>query len=153
MRFFRHEVFLVMQRAEVSIDVIVHATEDVAKFYSAFESVFALDPESFRVQTASGHFDNPITMLNARLKKKDGGMFVQRLVSGMQEGQVDVIIEDLDELVSSAGLHLRLDKQRFVEGDLALRDGDALKVRIYTPVYNKKDTAGAYTKLLEDALN
>jgi RNA binding exosome subunit len=44
-------------------------------------------------------------------------------------------------------LHIRLGKQELVRRNLVLQENDAVKVKIYTPVYSKKDTARIYTKL------
>lgn len=135
-------------RTQVTVDVIVHATEDVDKFYASFQEIFYIPPESFSVQNLAGHFENPITILHAQLAKRRAGDFVGRLTGGLSREHLDRVAGGLDELVSSAGLHIRLDKQEFVQGRLALEDGGAIKVRIYTPVYDKRQTVPTYLALL-----
>ena len=136
-------------KTEVTIDVIIHATEDIKKYYDAFEKIFNLDQKKFSVQNLSGHFDNPITMLNAKLTKKEASEFVDKFLEKIPKEELNMVIDELDELVSSAGLHLRFDKQDFVQGKLSIQEKNAIKVKIYTPVYNKKETAEAYLMLLE----
>ena len=136
-------------KTEVTIDVIIHATEDIKKYYDAFEKIFSLDQKKFSVQNLSGHFDNPITMLNAKLTKKEANEFVDKFLEKIPKEELNMIIDELDELISSAGLHLRFDKQDFVQGKLSIQEKNAIKVKIYTPVYNKKETAEAYLMLLE----
>ncbi len=136
-------------KTEVTIDVIIHATEDVKKFFDAFEKIFNMDEKKFSVQNLEGHFDNPITLLNAKLTKNEANEFVDKFLENLPKEELDMIIDELDELISSAGLHLRLDKQEFVQGNLSIQEKNAIKVKIYTPVYNKKETADAYLTLLE----
>ena len=138
-------------KTEVTIDVIIHATEDIKKYYDTFEKIFSLDQKKFSVQNLSGHFDNPITMLNAKLTKKEANEFVDKFLEKIPKEELNMIIDELDELISSAGLHLRFDKQDFVQGKFSIQEKNAIKVKIYTPVYNKKETAEAYLTLLESS--
>ena len=136
-------------KTEVTIDVIIHATEDIKKYYEAFEKIFDIKSEIFSIQNLTGHYDNPITMLNVKLTKNDANNFIEKFIEKIPKEELEIIIEDLDELISSAGLHLRFDKQEFVKGKLSLQEKNAIKVKIYTPVYNKKETAESYLALLE----
>ena len=136
-------------KTEVTIDVIIHATEDIKKYYESFEKIFDMKSEIFSIQNLAGHYDNPITLLNVKLTKKDANNFIEKFIEKIPKDELDIIIEDLDELISSAGLHLRFDKQEFVRGKLSLQEKNAIKVKIYTPVYNKKETAESYLSLLE----
>ena len=88
-------------------------------------------------------------MLNVKLTKNDANKFIEKFIDKIPKEELEIIIEDLDELISSAGLHLRFDKQEFVKGKLSLQERNAIKVKIYTPVYNKKETAESYLALLE----
>ena len=58
-----------VEKLEVAINVIVHATEDIAKIFEAFEEMFELSDDDFEIQHTTGHFENPITILNAKLVK------------------------------------------------------------------------------------
>lgn len=135
-------------KTEAIIDVIIHATEDIEKFYYSFEKIFNIQREQLVAQNLSGHYDNPITVLTGKFSKKNASLFVEKLIQNIPAEELSRIIEELDELVSNAGLHLRFDKQEFVKGKLFIQEKNALKVKIYTPVYNKKDTADAYLELL-----
>ena len=59
-----------IDKIEVTIDVIVHATEDISKIFQAFEELLDLKKEDFTVHETTGHFENPITMLNTKIVKK-----------------------------------------------------------------------------------
>lgn len=54
---------------EVTIDVIVHATEDISKIFHSFNEVLDIKEEEFSINETTGHFDNPITILNVKIIK------------------------------------------------------------------------------------
>ena len=58
------------EKLEITIEVIVHATEDVEKILKAFFQQFNISEDEFSKQNLSGHFENPITLLRAKIKKK-----------------------------------------------------------------------------------
>ena len=136
-------------KIEVTVDVIVHATEDITKFFDAFEELFQIKQKKFNIQNLKGHFDNPITTLQAKLTKKDAKSFVEKLVSDLPKDQQQELLESLEERIHNSAFHLRLDKQKLVVGQLDLRDKDPVKVKIFTPIYNKKDTTKIYSELLK----
>ena len=136
-------------KIEVTIDVIVHATEDITKFYDAFEELFQISRDGFSTQDLKGHFDNPIITLQAKLAKKDAKSFVERLISDLSKDQQQELLENLEDRIHNSAFHLRLDKQKLVSGKLDLKDKDPVKVKIFTPIYNKKDTVKIYSELLK----
>ncbi len=136
-------------KIEVTIDVIVHATEDITKFFDAFEKLFQIKQKDFNIQNLTGHFDNPITTLHAKITKKDARNFVEKLVSDLPKDQQHELLENLEDRIHNSAFHLRLDKQKLVVGQLDLRDKDPVKVKIFTPIYNKKDTTKIYSELLK----
>ena len=58
-----------IDKIEITIDAAVHATEDVSKIFQAFE-ILELQEEDFTINETTGHFDNPIIMLNAKIVKR-----------------------------------------------------------------------------------
>jgi len=58
-------------KLEVTIDVIIHATEDISKIYQSFEKLLDLKEENFTIHETTGHYDNPIILLNAKIVKKE----------------------------------------------------------------------------------
>jgi hypothetical protein len=136
-------------KIEVTIDVIIHATEDIAKFFDVFDNLFQIKQEKFKIQNLKGHFDNPITTLQAKLTKKEARNFMERLISELPREQRKELLASLEERIHNSALHLRLDKQRLISGKLELNEKDPVKVKIFTPIYNKKDSAKIYSELLE----
>jgi len=135
-------------KIEVTIEAIIHATEDTRKLFDVFEELFNLKKESFSVQDLQGHFDNPITILKAKVIKKEALEFLKNLNSKISVNQKKDLIDGIEISVKNSTFHFRLDKQKLVQGNLVLQEKDAVKIKIYTPVYNKKDTIKIYSQLL-----
>ncbi len=68
-----------IDKIEVTIDVIIHATEDISKIFQSFEELLDLKEENFTIHETTGHFDNPIIMLNAKIVKKEAQNFMKKL--------------------------------------------------------------------------
>ena len=135
--------------AEVKIDTILHATEDIDKILRCFLENFNLEQEKFNVQNLTGHFNNPITLLSINLKKKEAEEFIRNLLTKISKSDFDEIYENVEELISSSGLKLKIDKQRILDGKIMLEQRDAIKINISCPVYVKKDSKKIYQQLLE----
>ena len=135
--------------AEVKIDTILHATEDIDKILRCFLENFNLEQEKFNVQNLTGHFNNPITLLSINLKKKEAEEFIRNLLTKISKSDFDEIYENVEELISSSGLKLKIDKQRMLNGKIMLEQRDAIKINISCPVYVKKDSKKIYQQLLE----
>ena len=135
--------------AEVKIDTILHATEDIDKILRCFLENFNLKQEKFNVQNLTGHFNNPITLLSINLKKKEAEEFIRNLLTKISKSDFDEIYENVEELISSSGLKLKIDKQRMLNGEIMLEQRDAIKINISCPVYVKKDSKKIYQQLLE----
>ena len=138
-----------VDKLEVTIDVIVHATEDISKFLKSFEEIFELKKEEFTVNQTTGHFENPITMLNAKIEKNQAQKFVEKLVESLSNHQIKEVIEEIEERTVDSRFHIRLDKQEFIKGNLMFKEKDAIKMKIHTPIYNKKDTVKIFSKIFQ----
>ena len=138
-----------VDRLEVTIDVIIHATEDISKFLKSFEEIFELKEGDFTVNQTTGHFENPITILNAKIEKNQAQKFVERLVESLSNDQIKELVEEIEERTVDSRFHIRLDKQEFIKGNLIFKEKDAIKVKIHTPIYNKKDTVKIFSKIFQ----
>lgn len=136
-----------MHKLEVTIDVIVHATEDNSKFFEAFNEVFGLDKEIFSITELKGHFENPITIISAKITKKHASEFLDKLLNLLSNDQKNEIIQEIEERTVDSTLHIRLNKQEFVQGRIAFKEKDAIKLKIQTPIYNKKDTLKVFSEI------
>ena len=138
-----------VDKLEVTIDVIIHATEDISKFLKSFEEMFELKEGDFTVNQTTGHFENPITILNAKIEKNQAQKFVEKLVESLSNDQIKKLVEEIEERTVDSRFHIRLDKQEFIKGNLLFKEKDAIKVKIYTPIYNKKDTVKIFSKIFQ----
>jgi hypothetical protein len=82
-------------KLEVTIDVIVHATEDISKFFESFEEVFEIKREEFTVDHTTGHFENPIILLNAKIEKIQAQKFVENLMQLLSKDQINEMIQEI----------------------------------------------------------
>jgi len=138
-----------MHKLEVTIDVIVHATEDNSKFFESFNEVFGLDKEIFSMTELKGHFDNPITIISTKITKKLASDFLNTLLNVLTNDQKNEIIQEIAERTLDSTLHIRLNKQEFVQGRIAFKEKDAIKLKIQTPIYNKKDTLKVFSEIFQ----
>jgi RNA binding exosome subunit len=112
----------------VSFRAFVAATEDEDKVREALLIFVPLD--SIMVTTATGHFGNQISILDAMLKKKDGLAFFRMLKEQMSKEDLTRLHRELPQrLDNSCQLHFRLDKQAAFKGKVCLTDDrDAIAV-------------------------
>jgi len=135
------------EKVEVTIEVILHATEDERKIFDSFLDIFGIEAQEFEKEQLVGHYENPITFLRAKITKNKASSFIKKLVSNLPQDQISEVIDDMENRVQDSMLHIRLGKQELVKRNLVLQENDAVKVKIYTPIYTKKDTVKIYTKL------
>ena len=140
-------------KLEITIDMIVHATEDISKITEPFMEIFDIEEESFNKTETTGYFDNPIIMLNTKLVKKQAKTFLKKFLGLLAEPQINQLIEEIEERTEDSKFHLRLDKQELVQGKLVLSQKDTVKIKIHTPVYNKKNTREIFSELFQSHLN
>ena len=140
-----------IEKIEVSIDVIIHVTEDISKIFQAFEELLDLKEENFTIHETTGHFDNPITMLNAKIVKKEAQNFIKKLLKLLSIEQTNELVEEIEKRTVDSRFHMRLDKQELIKGNLVFSEKDTIKIKIHTPIYNKKNTVKTFTEIFQIA--
>ena len=140
-----------ISKIDVIIDVIDHATEDISKIFQSFEDVLELKEEDFTIHETVGHFENPIIILNAKIQKKQAQNFVKKLFKSLSVEQINELIQEIEERTVDSRFHMRLDKQELIKGNLRVSEKDTIKIKIHTPIYNKKDTVKLFTEILQIA--
>ena len=138
-----------IDKIEVTIDVIVHATENVSRIIQSFEDLLGLKKEDFTVNETTGYFENPITMLNVKIVKKQAKNFMKNLLESLSNQQISKLIDEIEERTVDSRFHMRLDKQELINGNLIIREKDTIKIKIHTPIYNKKDTVKIFTEIFQ----
>ena len=59
------------------------------------------------------------------------------------------LIEEIDERTVDSRFHFRLDKQELINGNTIINERGMIKIKIHTPIYNKKDTVESFTKIFQ----
>jgi len=140
-----------IDKIEVTIDVIIHATEDISRIFQSFEELLDLREENFTIHETTGHFDNPITMLNAKIVKKEAQNFIKKLLKLLSIEQTNELVEEIEKRTVDSRFHMRLDKQELIKGNLVFSEKDTIKIKIHTPIYNKKNTVKTFTEIFQIA--
>ena len=140
-----------VDKIEITIDVIVHATEDISKIFQSFEEILDIKEEEFTIEETMGHYENPIIVLNTKIVKKQARNFMNKLLERLSAEQVNDLIDEIDERTVDSKFHIRFDKQRLIKGNLAIKERDTIKLKIHTPIYNKKNTVKIFTEIFQIA--
>ncbi len=138
-----------IHKIEITIDVIVHATEDISKILQPFDEILEIKEEEFTSIETTGYFENPIIILTAKLVKKQGQNFIKKMLELIPINEINELIEGIEERTIDSRFHLRLDKQELVQGKLIISEKGTVKVKIHTPIYNKKDTVKIFTEIFQ----
>jgi len=138
-----------IDKLEITIDVIVHATEDISKIFQSFYDILEIEEESFVITETTGYYENPIIMLNAKLVKKQAKSFMEKFLKLLSRNQINQLIEEIEERTADSKFHLRLDKQELIKGVVVLSEKDTIKIRIHTPIYNKKESIRKFSEVFQ----
>lgn len=158
------------RKTEVSASVIVHATEDPRIVTGAASQMLGIQEDAFTGTSTTGHFGNPILVYDANLTGADAALSVRRFAGMLSGRDVDALEAQIQERTVDSRLHLRIDKQVLIrngrpeiiglhgsggrEGDGEGNGGggggnkDAIKIKIHTPIYSKKDVVPTFAEML-----
>ena len=139
-----------VHKIEITIDVIVHATEDISKIFQSFEDVLNLKEDDFTLEEVEGHYENPIIMLKAKIVKKQAQNLMSKILELLPVEQINELTEEIDERTDDSRFHMRLDKQGLIKGNLIVSEKETIKLKIHTPIYNKKDTVKIFTEIFDN---
>ena len=139
-----------VHKIEITIDVIVHATEDIAKIFQSFEDVLNLKEDDFMLEEVEGHYENPIIMLKAKIVKKQAQNLMSKMLELLPVEQINELTEEIGERTDDSKFHMRLDKQELIKGSLIVSEKETIKLKIHTPIYNKKDTVKIFTEIFDN---
>lgn len=137
-----------MVKLELTIDVIIHATEDIKKFLDAFREMFGLEEDDFTISHVTGHYDNPIIMLQVKISKKPAKELLDKFLKRLSKIQKKEIIQEIEERTQNSTLHIRFDKQDFIQEKISFKEKEAIRLKIHTPIYNKKETVKVFSDIL-----
>jgi RNA-binding protein len=142
-----------VEKLEITIDVIVHATEDISKIFQSFNDVLEIEENDFTLTETTGYFENIIIILNTKIIKKQAKIFMKKFLKLLSNNQINQLIEEIEERTIDSKFHLRLDKQELVKGKIELSEKDTVRIKIHTPIYNKKDTIKIFSEIFQSQLD
>jgi len=138
-----------IDKLEITMDVIVHATEDISKIFQSFNEILDINEEDFTIIETTGYYENPITMLNVKIEKKQAKEFMKKFLKLLSKKQINQLIEEIEDRVADSKFHLRLDKQELVKGTIVLSEKDTVRIKIHTPIYNKKESIKKFSEVFQ----
>jgi RNA binding exosome subunit len=114
----------------VEISYLVHATEDPAKVGGAVQGILGISSPPV-TQILEGHFGNKIIHAKHHLTGDAASSALSNLANAMSIEAKDELLGDLDQMIDDhEALYIRLDKQSFLTGKLALAKEDPVRVRV-----------------------
>ena len=120
--------------AYIDIKFFVHATENIDKVVEAVQRLLPSDYVNdilFKKGNLKGHYGNPITLFETRIKNKEIiKAFVDNLSSRLDNVDKETLRREIDLHVEKGSLYVRLDKQAALQGELKLCTADPIRVRI-----------------------
>ena len=138
-----------VNRLEITVEVIIHTTEDRKKILNSIFDMFEIKEDEFTEEQLIGHFGNPILLLKTKLTKKKAQEFVHNIISKISKVQLNDFLENIDMHFEESSLFLRISKQDIIGKTVNIQQNDAMKIKISMPVYKKSDLSKNYMELLK----
>jgi len=121
--------------AYIDIRVFAHATEDVDKVLSAVYNMLPTELVNnvvFNKTNLTGHYKNPIILLETRIKGKDAVKAVfEKLASSLSSLDKVLLNNEIKQHLDKGNLYVRLDKQSAHLNELKLCSTDPIHFRIH----------------------
>ena len=119
----------------ITFQASVHATESDDRVKTAL-SLFLFDNEIY-LNNTEGHFGNPISIMEARIKGRKCNQFIELLKSKLPSSEIQRLKNELEERIDDeCNLHIRFDKQAAFQGMVKLAtSGDMIVVQIKIKAY------------------
>ena len=120
--------------AYIDVRFCAHATEDVDKVVMAVQNVLPSDhieDITFNRYNLEGHYGNPITFFDARIKDKETvRALVENLSANLSSLDKEELGRTIHRCVEKGSLYIRLDKQAAFQGKIKLVTSDPIHIRM-----------------------
>jgi len=134
---------------EITVEVIIHTTEDRKKILDSIFAMFEINEDEFTEERLVGHFGNLILLLKTKLTKKRAQEFIQKVTSKISKVQMNDFFYNIDMHFEDSSLFLRISKQDIIRKTINIQQNEAMKIKISMPVYKKSDLVKNYRDLLK----
>ena len=120
--------------AYVDVRFCAHATEDPDKVMKAVYNILPAEQTeevTFNKSSMEGHYGNPITFFETRIKNKEAiRALVENISANLGSLDKTELNRTIDRCVEKGNLYLRLDKQAALQGKIKLVTSDPIRIRI-----------------------
>jgi len=120
--------------AYVDVRFCAHATEDLDKVMEAVQDVLPsdhLEDITFNRSNLEGHYGNPITFFETRIKDKETvSALVEKISVNLSSLDKEELGRTINRCVEKGSLYIRLDKQAALQGKIKLVTSDPIHIRI-----------------------
>ena len=120
--------------AYVDIRFCAHATEDLDKVMEAIHNILPsnqTEEVAFNKSVLEGHYGNPITCFETRIKDKETiRALVENLSTNLGSLDKDELGREINRYFEKGSIYIRLDKQAAFQGKIKLVTSDPIRVRI-----------------------
>ena len=120
--------------AYVDIRFCAHATEDVDKVVMAVHNILPsdkLEDITFNRSCVAGHYGNPITFFETRIKDKETvRALVENLSVNLSSLDKEELGRTINQCVEKGSIYIRLDKQAALQGKIKFVTSDPIRIRI-----------------------
>ena len=138
-----------VNQIEITVEVIIHSTEDRKKILGSIFEMFEIKEDEFIEERLVGHFGNSILLLKTKLTKKRAQDLVHKVISKISKVQMNEFFDNIDMHFEGSSLFLRISKQDVVRKTVNIQQNDSIKIKISMPVYKKSDLIKNYMDLLK----
>lgn len=120
--------------AYVDVRFCAHATEDVDKVVEAVHNILPsdkLEDITFNRSCVEGHYGNPITFFETRIKDKETvRALVENLSVNLSSLDKEELGRTINRCVEKGSIYIRLDKQAALQGKIQFVTSDPIRIRI-----------------------
>jgi len=120
--------------AYVDIRFCAHATEDVDNVVMAVHNILPsdkLEDITFNRSCVEGHYGNPITFFETRIKDKETvRALVENLSVNLSSLDKEELGRTINRCVEKGSIYIRLDKQAALQGKIQFVTSDPIRIRI-----------------------
>ena len=121
--------------AYIDIRVFAHATEDLEKVLAAVRNTLPtelIDRIVFKKTNLKGHYGNPITLFETKIKEKDETNKVfEKLASNLAPQDKEILSNKIKQHLDRGNLYIRLNKQSAYLNTIKLHQEDPIRFRIH----------------------
>ena len=128
----------------IDIRFSVHATENPEKVLKAVANLLPrnhMKEEAFKRKDVKGHYNNPISIFETRVKDKELiELFIKELSKNLSVLDKETLFRNSNLFIKKTNLFIRLDKQAAFKGVIKLRRDDPIHLRIHFQRRNVVET-------------